>query len=75
VLYAVAVNVILLIGLIPEMKQYLKLRRQGIGGDVSEVMQLTPMGKGMYKISERLRLMKRKPARDSKAEQEDPQGQ
>jgi glycerol-3-phosphate acyltransferase PlsY len=75
VLYAVAVNVILLIGLIPEMKQYLKLRRQGIGGDVSEVMQLTPMGKGMYKISERLRLMKRKPVRDSKAEQEDPQGQ
>jgi glycerol-3-phosphate acyltransferase PlsY len=62
VLYAVAVNLILIIGLIPEMKQYLKLRRQGIGGDVSEVMQLTAMGSGIYKMGARLGLLKPKPA-------------
>ena len=57
-LYAVAVNVILLVGMIPEMKQYLRLRREGKGGDLSEVMRLTAMGRGMYKIAKRFGLLK-----------------
>ncbi len=72
-LYAVAANLILIIGLIPEMRQYLKLRRQGIGGDVSEVMQLTEMGRGIYKIGLRLGLLKPQPAKADK--QAGPQGE
>lgn len=52
-LYAVAVNVILLIGMIPELRQYIKFRREGEMPDLSEVMQLTAMGRGMYKIAQR----------------------
>ena len=60
-LYAIAVNVILLVGMIPEMRQYLRLRREGKVGDLSEVMQLTAMGRGMYKIAKRFGLLKVQP--------------
>jgi glycerol-3-phosphate acyltransferase PlsY len=63
-LYAIAVNVILTVGMIPEVKQYIKLRRQGKVGDVSEVMQLTAMGRGMYKIAKRFGLLGDQPKSD-----------
>ena len=70
-LYAVAVNVILLVGMIPEMKQYLRLRREGKGGDLSEVMQLTAMGRGMYKMAKRFGLLKAQPTVDNERTTED----
>lgn len=70
-LYAIAVNVILLIGLIPEIKQYLRLRREGVGGDVSEVMRLTAMGRGMYKMARRFGLLKVQPAADEEGRSQD----
>lgn len=51
--YGLAVNVICLLGVIPEMRQYLKFRREGTGEDLSEVMQLTGMGRGIYKMGRR----------------------
>ena len=63
-LYAVAVNVILLVGMIPEMKQDQTLRREGTGGDLSEVMQQTAMGRGMHKIAQRFGLLKAQPTVD-----------
>lgn len=62
--YAVAVNIVLLLGLIPEMKQYVRLRREGKGADMSQVMQLTAMGRGMYKMAKRFGLLKVPPNTD-----------
>jgi hypothetical protein len=53
VAYGVAVNLIFLLGIIPEVRQYLKLRREGKGSDVAQVMQLTGMGRGIYKMGKR----------------------
>jgi len=53
-LYGVAVNVIFLLAMIPEMRQVIAYRRQGKGGDLSQVMQLTGMGRGIYKMGRRL---------------------
>jgi glycerol-3-phosphate acyltransferase PlsY len=57
VAYGLAVNVIFLLGIIPEMRQYVKLRREGKGADVSEAMQQTGMGRGIYKMGRRLGLL------------------
>ncbi len=57
-LYGIAVNVIFLLAEIPEMKQYLQYRREGKVTDVSEVMQLTGMGRGIYKMARWLGVVK-----------------
>jgi glycerol-3-phosphate acyltransferase PlsY len=64
-LYAVAVNVILLIGMIPELRQYIKFRREGEMPDLSEVMQLTAMGRGMYKIAQRFGVLEKQSQDDN----------
>ena len=60
-LYAIAVNVILMLAMIGEMKQYVKFRREGKGGELSEVMQLTGMGRGIYRMGKRFGLIEGKP--------------
>jgi hypothetical protein len=35
------------------MKQYIQFRREGQGGDLSEVMQTTGMGRGIYRMGKR----------------------
>ena len=51
--YAIAVNIIFLLAMLPEMKQYIQLKREGKGDDLAEVMQLTGMGRGIYKMAKR----------------------
>lgn len=63
--YAVAVNVIFLVAMIPEMKQYLRFRREGKGADLSQVMQYTGMGRGIYRMAKRLGLLKSEPRTNS----------
>jgi glycerol-3-phosphate acyltransferase PlsY len=58
--YAIAVNIILALAMIPEVKQYVKLRREGKVEDLSKVMQLTGMGRGIYKMAERFGLLEGK---------------
>jgi hypothetical protein len=58
--YAIAVNIILMLAMIPEMKQYVKFRREGKGEDLSEVIQLTGMGRGIYKMAKRFGLLEGK---------------
>jgi hypothetical protein len=53
VIYAIVVNVIFLLAMLPEMRQYIQLRREGKGEDLTEVMQLTGMGRGIYKMAKR----------------------
>jgi glycerol-3-phosphate acyltransferase PlsY len=55
--YAIAVNIIFLLAMLPEMKQYIQLRREGKGDDLAEVMQLTGMGRGIYKMAKRFRVI------------------
>ena len=59
--YAVAVNIIFLLAMIPEMKQYVKLRREGKGENLAEVIQLTGMGRGIYKMGMRFGVFKNNP--------------
>jgi glycerol-3-phosphate acyltransferase PlsY len=58
--YAIAINILLALAMIPETKQYVKFRREGKGEDLSEVMQLTGMGRGMYKMAKRFGLLEGK---------------
>ncbi len=53
VAYAIAVNVIFGVAMIPEIRQYVKYKRAGKGVDISETMQYTGMGRGIYKMAKR----------------------
>jgi hypothetical protein len=53
-LYGIAVNLIALLAQIPELRQYLKFKREGKAADLSKLMQLTGMGRGIYKMARRL---------------------
>lgn len=55
--YAIAVNIIFALAMIPEVKQYVKFRQEGRAEDLSEMMQFTGMGRGMYKIAKRFGLL------------------
>jgi hypothetical protein len=35
------------------MRQYVRLRREGKGDDLAQLMQLTGMGRGIYKMARR----------------------
>ncbi len=56
--YGVAVNVIFMLGMIPEMKQMLERRRKGIKDDFSAGMNMLPMGRMMIKMMKSLGLKK-----------------
>ena len=49
IIYGVAINIIFLLGFIPEIKDYLKQKERG-EIDMQEAMRTTPMGRGMLKI-------------------------
>jgi acyl phosphate:glycerol-3-phosphate acyltransferase len=55
--YTVIINILFILGTIPDLRQYIKVRRAG-QIDMSTVMALTPMGRGMKKIMDRFNLMK-----------------
>jgi glycerol-3-phosphate acyltransferase PlsY len=54
VAYAVLVNVLYIVAMIPDLKQYLEIRRE-VAVDPKMVMETNPMGRGMIKMSEWLR--------------------
>lgn len=58
VAYAVFVNVIFIVAMIPEIKKVIELRRMGADQSVSAGMDATPMGKMMKKMANRFGLMK-----------------
>lgn len=60
-LYAVAVNIVLNVATIPEIKKWIKITREGKWSETSEVMQLTGMGRGILKMATKLGLTKKKP--------------
>ena len=55
VVYAVIVNILFFVAMIPDLRQYQKARKDG-DVDMSDVLATTPMGRGMMKIMERFHL-------------------
>ena len=49
ILYGVAINVVLLLSFVPEVREYFKQKRES-KVDANLVMQMTPMGRGMKKL-------------------------
>lgn len=58
-IYAVSVNILFLLAMIPDLKQYLKIRREG-NIELGDAMETFPMGRGMMKMMERLHLNQKK---------------
>ena len=62
--YAVVVNVLYIIAMIPDLKQYLSIRKT-TEVDARMVMETNPMGRGMIKISDWLQSLVRRQPKDS----------
>lgn len=63
--YAVLINVVFMLGMIPETRQWFRVRRGNKWDDTTEVMQLSGMGRGLLKMARRLGIVK-KPDRQGK---------
>lgn len=58
VIYAIVVNVLFVVAMIPDIRGIIDRRKRGIDGDVSVAMEMTPMGRGIKKMAQRLGLMR-----------------
>jgi len=56
--YAAAINVVYWIAVIPELKTYVRLRREGREADFFAAMSTTPMGRGRQQLMDRLSFFK-----------------
>lgn len=54
--YAIGVNLLLMISFLPELRTYLKMRKEG--KSMGDLMDLAPMGRGMKKMLKTLKLDK-----------------
>jgi len=61
--YALLVNAIFMLGMIPETRQWFRIRRENKWNDTTEVMQLSGMGRGLLKMARKLGVIKN-PERD-----------
>jgi glycerol-3-phosphate acyltransferase PlsY len=57
-LYGILVNVVFLIASIPDIRQYLDLKRRGISLSYEEGLQTNPMGRGLYKMGRSMKLLR-----------------
>jgi glycerol-3-phosphate acyltransferase PlsY len=57
VTYAIIINIIFVVALIPELREYIRARREG-EFEMEAAMESFPMGRGMRHIMKRLRLSK-----------------
>jgi glycerol-3-phosphate acyltransferase PlsY len=56
--WAVFINIVFMIGMIPETRQWFKIRREDKWNDTTEVMQLSGMGRGLLKMARKLGLVR-----------------
>lgn len=64
VAYAVAVNVLVMVAMIPDIKDNLKLKREGVLNQ-EMMMQAVPMGRGMLKMQDQIQaLLKWRPSKE-----------
>ena len=57
--YAVVVNIVFMIGMIPETRQWFHIRRENKWDDTTEVMQLSGMGRGLLKMARKLGIVRK----------------
>ena len=60
-IFAIAANVVFLIAMIPEIKRWIKIRRDSKWGDPTQTMQLSGMGRGLLKMARKLGFLKEQP--------------
>jgi len=58
--FAAAINVVYWIAVLPELRTYARLRREGREADFFAAMSTTPMGGGREQLMDRLSFLKRK---------------
>jgi len=56
--FAIAINIIFIVAMIPDIKQYLRFKKMG-KADVDTVMEMTPMGRGMRRMMELLKIRRK----------------
>jgi len=59
--FAIGVNLIFIIAMLPDLRQYLRFKREG-KADIDIVMNKTPMGRGMLKIMHWLKIKRKRSA-------------
>jgi len=59
-IYAVFVNIIFMIAMIPESKQWIRIKREDKWDDQAAVLQLSGMGRGLVKMAKKLGIIKAK---------------
>ncbi len=60
-IFALAINVLFVFAMIPEIKTHVQYRKEGIALSFEEGLQTTHMGRGLYKMAVRLGALKEKP--------------
>jgi glycerol-3-phosphate acyltransferase PlsY len=58
VIYAVVVNLLFVVAMIPDIRGMIDRRQRGIESDMSASMDMTPMGRGIKKMANRIGLMR-----------------
>ena len=56
--YALLVNMLFTVAMIPDIRGMIDRRRRGVSGDYMQAMEMTPQGRGMKKLGIRLGLIK-----------------
>lgn len=65
VIYAVAVNVLFVLAMIPEFRGMIDRKRRGIEIDLSRSMEMTPMGRGIQKMANKMGRLKKRGTQDT----------
>jgi acyl phosphate:glycerol-3-phosphate acyltransferase len=60
--YGLAANAVFIIAMLPDIRVMRRRRREGKAADFAEAMQMTPMGRGLYRIACRTGAIKSKPS-------------
>ena len=71
VLYAIVVNIVFTIAIIPEWKNWIRIKKEEKWDDPVEVFQLQGMGRGLIKMARKLGILKKKAEKDIHSGQED----
>lgn len=71
VFYAVFVNIIFAIAMIPEWKKWIKIKKEEKWDDPVEVFQLQGMGRGLIKMARKLGILKKEVEKKSESRQDD----
>ena len=69
ILYAVAMNILFTLAMVPDIRQIIRLRKKlGGKGSMDNMMNMVPMGRSMKKLGEKLRLVKKQPTQPAEDE-------